>query len=233
MRPGCGSMTGYRFIIVDDHPLFRGALSQALADAFADAEVLQAGSLDELIQLLATAGEIDLILLDLTMPGVHGVSGLLYLRAQHPEVPVVIVSASDDASTIRQCLDCGASGFVPKSQPVEAMRDAGVEIDLLVASGGSASNRRWRQIHADVLGIPVAIPAQRDGVLLGSAMLAARATGLHSSLKTAMGQMNNIAHVATPDAAAGPFHDAKYAVYRRMIEDQRAYAEMMRAHSAA
>jgi DNA-binding NarL/FixJ family response regulator len=99
-------------------------LSQALGDAFADAEVLQAGSLDELTQLLATAGEIDLILLDLTMPGVHGVSGLLYLRAQHPEVPVVIVSASDDASTIRQCLDCGASGFIPKSQPVEAMRDA-------------------------------------------------------------------------------------------------------------
>ena len=124
MRPGCGSMTGYRFIIVDDHPLFRGALSQALGDAFAGAEVLQAGSLDELTQLLATAGEIDLILLDLTMPGVHGVSGLLYLRAQHPEVPVVIVSASDDPSTIRQCLDCGASGFVPKSQPVEAMRDA-------------------------------------------------------------------------------------------------------------
>jgi DNA-binding NarL/FixJ family response regulator len=117
-------MTGYRFIIVDDHPLFRGALSQALSDAFADAEVLQAGSLDELTQRLATAGEIDLILLDLTMPGVHGVSGLLYLRAEHPEVPVVIVSASDDPGTIRQCLDCGASGFIPKSQPVEAMRDA-------------------------------------------------------------------------------------------------------------
>jgi DNA-binding NarL/FixJ family response regulator len=117
-------MTGCRFIIVDDHPLFRGALSQALGDAFADAEVLQAGSLDELTQLLATAGEIDLVLLDLTMPGVHGVSGLLYLRAEHPEVPVVIVSASDDPSTIRQCLDCGASGFIPKSQPVEAMRDA-------------------------------------------------------------------------------------------------------------
>ncbi len=117
-------MTGYRFIIVDDHPLFRGALGQALGDSFADAEVLEAGSLDELTQLLATAAEIDLILLDLTMPGVHGVSGLLYLRAQHPEVPVVIVSASDDPSTIRRCLDCNASGFIPKSQPVEAMRDA-------------------------------------------------------------------------------------------------------------
>jgi DNA-binding NarL/FixJ family response regulator len=70
-------MSDYRFIIVDDHPLFRGALSQALRDAFDKAEVLEAGSLDELIERLAAAGETDLILLDLTMPGVHGVSGLL------------------------------------------------------------------------------------------------------------------------------------------------------------
>jgi DNA-binding NarL/FixJ family response regulator len=117
-------MSGYRFIIVDDHPLFRGALSQALGDAFAKAEVLEAGSLDELTDQLANAGEVDLILLDLAMPGVHGVSGLLYLRAQHPEIPVAVVSASDDPSTIRQCLDCGASGFIPKSQPVDRIRDA-------------------------------------------------------------------------------------------------------------
>ena len=117
-------MSGYRFIIVDDHPLFRGALSQALGNAFPGALMLEAGSLDELTEQLATAGEIDLILLDLSMPGVHGLSGLLYLRAQHPEVPVAIVSASDDPATIRQCIDCGASGFIPKSQPVEGIRDA-------------------------------------------------------------------------------------------------------------
>jgi DNA-binding NarL/FixJ family response regulator len=117
-------MADHRFIIVDDHPLFRGALGQALRSAFASAEVLEAGSLDQLTERLEEAGEIDLILLDLSMPGVHGVSGLLYLRAQHPEVPVVIVSASDDLGTIRQCLDCGASGFIPKSQPVERIREA-------------------------------------------------------------------------------------------------------------
>jgi DNA-binding NarL/FixJ family response regulator len=117
-------MADYRFIIVDDHPLFRGALSQALSASFENAEILEAGSLDEVTERLAATTDIDLILLDLTMPGVHGVSGLIYLRAQHPEVPVVIVSASDDAATIRQCLDCGASGFIPKSQPVEAIRDA-------------------------------------------------------------------------------------------------------------
>ena len=111
---------------------------------------------------------------------------------------------------------------------IETMRDAAIGIDLLVVSGGSASNARWRQIHADVLGIPVAVPAQRDGVLLGAAMLAARATGLHASLATAMLQMNQIAHIAKPDTTTRAFHDAKYAVYRRMLEDQHAYAEMMR-----
>lgn len=114
----------HRFIIVDDHPLFRGALSQALGAAFTQAQILEAGSLDELTDRLAAAGDVDLILLDLTMPGVHGVSGLLYLRAQHPTIPVVIVSASDDPGTIRHCLDCGASGFIPKSQPVEKIREA-------------------------------------------------------------------------------------------------------------
>ncbi len=117
-------MAAYKFIIVDDHPLFRGALSQALQASFENAHVQEAGSLDELTDRLAAGGEIDLILLDLTMPGVHGVSGLLYLRAQHPEVPVAIVSASDDPGTIRHCLDCGASGFIPKSQPVERIREA-------------------------------------------------------------------------------------------------------------
>src|SRR5262249_60410782 len=117
-------MAAFKFIIVDDHPLFRGALSQALQGSCENAQVQEAGALDELADRLAAGGEIDLVLLDLTMPGVHGVSGLLYLRAQHPEVPVAIVSASDDAGTIRHCLDCGASGFIPKSQPVARIREA-------------------------------------------------------------------------------------------------------------
>jgi DNA-binding NarL/FixJ family response regulator len=117
-------MTAQRFIIVDDHPLFRDALRQALLACFSGAEVLEAGSLDGLIERLTRVGETDLILLDLTMPGVQGISGLLYLRAQHPEVPVAIVSARDDPDTIRQCIDCGASGFIPKSLAVEQIRGA-------------------------------------------------------------------------------------------------------------
>ena len=117
-------MLTYRIVIVDDHPLFRGALNQALSAAFDSSEIVETGSLDELTGKLAGGLEVDLILLDLNMPGVQGISGLVFLRGQYPEIPVVIVSASDDPATIRRCMDCGASGFVPKSEPVDRIRQA-------------------------------------------------------------------------------------------------------------
>jgi DNA-binding NarL/FixJ family response regulator len=117
-------MSAVKIIIVDDHPLFRGALSQALSASFTDADIGEAGSLDELTQRLETDKDVDLVLLDLSMPGVQGLSGLLFLRAQHPEIPVVVVSANEDPTTIRRCIEFGASGFVPKSEPVENIRNA-------------------------------------------------------------------------------------------------------------
>ncbi len=117
-------MPSHRIVIVDDHPLFRGALSQAINAAFQNAQIVECGSLEELVTKLEAYADTDLILLDLSMPGVRGLSGLLYLRTQHPGVPVVIVSATDDVGTIRRCIDFGASGFVPKSEPVDHIRAA-------------------------------------------------------------------------------------------------------------
>src|SRR5215469_5463873 len=113
-----------RLIIADDHPLFRGALREAVSGLFEEVEIAEAGSFDDVAKLLERGGEVDLILLDLTMPGVRGFSGLMYLRAQYPSVPVVIVSANDEPAVIRRCMDFGASGFIPKTLGVEAMRDA-------------------------------------------------------------------------------------------------------------
>ena len=113
-----------RLVIADDHPLFRGALRQAVAGVLASARIDEAGSFEDLTGLLEQDSEVDLILLDLTMPGISGFSGLIYLRAQYPAVPVVIVSASDDVGTIRRSLDFGASGFIPKRFGVDTLRDA-------------------------------------------------------------------------------------------------------------
>ena len=114
----------YRLIIADDHPLFRGALREAVAGLFEHVEIGEAGSFDDVAKLLERGGEVDLILLDLTMPGVRGFSGLMYLRAQYPSVPIVVVSANDDPAVIRRCMDFGSSGFIPKTLGIEEMRNA-------------------------------------------------------------------------------------------------------------
>src|SRR6516225_7419029 len=113
-----------RLVIADDHPLFRGALREAVSGLFKDVDIAEAGSFDDVAKLLDEGGEVDLILLDLTMPGVRGFSGLMYLRAQYPSVPIIVVSANDDPAVIRRCMDFGASGFIPKTLGIEAMRGA-------------------------------------------------------------------------------------------------------------
>ena len=106
-------------IIADDHPLFRGALRQTLETIFDQIAIHEAGTLEEVGEKLEQFEDMDLVLLDLSMPGVRGFSGLLYLRAQYPAIPVVIVSASEDVPTIRRCMEFGASGFIPKSLPID------------------------------------------------------------------------------------------------------------------
>jgi DNA-binding NarL/FixJ family response regulator len=111
-------------VIADDHPLFRDALRQAIAGVLPAAKIDETGSFEELTALLERDAEVDLILLDLSMPGISGFSGLIYLRAQYPAIPVVVVSASDDVATIRRSVDFGASGFIPKRFGVDTLRDA-------------------------------------------------------------------------------------------------------------
>jgi DNA-binding NarL/FixJ family response regulator len=113
-----------RLVIADDHPLFRGALREAVSGLLEKADIAEAGSFEDITKLLERGAEIDLILLDLSMPGVRGFSGLMYLRTQYPSVPIIVVSASDDPAVIRRCMDFGASGFIPKTLGIETMRGA-------------------------------------------------------------------------------------------------------------
>ncbi len=123
-RGGAFAMVQHKIIIADDHPLFRGALRQALESRFGDDDISEAGSLDEIIAIVDNEPEVDLVLLDLEMPGVNGYSGLMYLRAQYPNIPVAIVSATETPVVIRRCIDFGASGFIPKSVGAETIRNA-------------------------------------------------------------------------------------------------------------
>ena len=116
--------TGYKFVIADDHPLFRGALKQALAGLSNVATILEAGDFDSAKTIVAGNDDIDLVLLDLTMPGAAGLSGLVSLRGINAAVPLVVVSAHDDPETIRRSLELGASGFISKSASMEEIRGA-------------------------------------------------------------------------------------------------------------
>lgn len=117
-------MGATRILIVDDHPLFREALKQALAGGVENVAILQSGSLDAARALLDADDNLDLILLDLRMPGVHGLSGLIYLRTQYPNIPVAIVTAAEDHGLVRKALNLGASGFIPKTSGIETIIDA-------------------------------------------------------------------------------------------------------------
>ncbi len=109
-------------LIADDHPLFRDALKQAIDSLTFPCTTHMAGALDEAQAILSETPETDLVLLDLTMPGASGFSGLALLRSEHPAVPVVVISANEDPTTVRRCLDLGASGFMPKSSSMDAIR---------------------------------------------------------------------------------------------------------------
>lgn len=104
-----------RFLIIDDHPLFREALHSAVRMAYPDVDTVEARSIAEAMTLLAEAKPFDLALLDLNMPDVNGFEGLLQLRTRHPRLPVVIVSGHEEPKIISEALSYGAAGFIPKS----------------------------------------------------------------------------------------------------------------------
>lgn len=110
-------------IIADDHPLFRGALKQALTGMAGSPDIVEAGDFEAARAAAGSNPNADLLLLDLAMPGVSGLSGLISLRAEFQSLPVVVVSASDDPATIRRALDLGASGFISKSASIDDIRE--------------------------------------------------------------------------------------------------------------
>jgi DNA-binding NarL/FixJ family response regulator len=111
-------------LIADDHPFFRAALQQAARDALGDVELFEAGSLETVLTTLDAQPQVDLVLLDLHMPGNHGLAGLAAVRAQYPGVAVIVVSANDDPRVVRRALDHGAAGYLPKSAGLDDLRDA-------------------------------------------------------------------------------------------------------------
>ena len=117
-----------KFIVADDHPLFRAALKQALQSGNGRVKIEEADTMEATMACVAEHPDADLVLLDLHMPGAHGFSGLIQLRSQVPDMPVAVVSGSEDASVVRRAIDYGVSGFIPKSAPLDTIVEAVADI---------------------------------------------------------------------------------------------------------
>jgi DNA-binding NarL/FixJ family response regulator len=113
-----------RVLIADDHPLMVGGLRQAVLAAAPEAEIAVAHDFDSMVAALDASPDTDLVLLDLTMPGVRGFSGLLFLRSERPSTPVIVVSGNEERAVIRHCMEFGAAGFIPKTNSLDTMRAA-------------------------------------------------------------------------------------------------------------
>jgi len=102
-------------LIVDDHPLFRHALIQAVRYSLPQAQISETAAVNEFYERLENGPEPDLVLLDLNLPGASGFSALVHVRAQYPALPIIVVSAHEDASIIQRAIAHGAMGYIPKS----------------------------------------------------------------------------------------------------------------------
>ena len=124
MNSDASAVLPERLVVVDDHPLFREALSGSIKSRLPDCEVDAVASFDRLQRLLSDRADIDLVLLDLHLPDSHGLSGLAWLRGNYPAVPVILISAHDEPDVIRRALADGAAGFLSKSAESDVIIEA-------------------------------------------------------------------------------------------------------------
>lgn len=130
--------TSVKVLIADDHPLFRDALRRAVEHILPDAEVLESDSIAKLQLQVEHEGDADLLLLDLHMPGASGFSGLVHMRAHHPQLPVIVISGNEDPGVMQRAIGHGASAYIPKSSSSTDMASAIAAVldgDLWLPSG--------------------------------------------------------------------------------------------------
>ena len=137
----------YHVIIVDDHPLYRAALTAAVSGACPEGQFQEADSVEAMFDRLERNPGADLLLLDLNLPGAHGFSALAYVRGSYPQLPVIVVSAMDDFATVHQALAFGAQGFLSKSADAASIREC-VEA---VLRGEVVAPRNYRAVSAQAL----------------------------------------------------------------------------------
>src|ERR1700688_4509564 len=121
---GKNAVNSPTIIVAEDHPMFRAALVLTVRRLMPEAQLMEVASHEGLEKALARCGDVRLFLLDLRMPGAHGLSSLVFLRGEYPDVSVAIISGGAYAETIGRARQLGASAFIPKSAPIDTIAQA-------------------------------------------------------------------------------------------------------------
>jgi DNA-binding NarL/FixJ family response regulator len=103
-----------KILVIDDHPLIREGLANVLRGLDGDLTVLEAEAADEGMEIVRRESDLTMVLLDLVLPGVQGLSLLQEVRTERPDVPVCVLSGTDSPQTVREAIDAGAMGFISK-----------------------------------------------------------------------------------------------------------------------
>lgn len=117
-------MTEASVIIADDHPLFRTALKQAIVECIPETAILEAESFSELLQKIELNNGLEIVFLDLHMPGNDGFTGLTQLQNHYPDLVVIMVSSDDNHESMQKAINFGAAAFIPKSANLATIGDA-------------------------------------------------------------------------------------------------------------
>jgi DNA-binding NarL/FixJ family response regulator len=145
-----------RILIVDDHPLYRDGLRSAVRSFAPDADIYEATSIEGAVDVIAAHESFDLVLLDLSLPGTTGFSGVLRVRAAYPKLPVMIVSGHEEPALVREALSLGVAGYAPKSTPRKELARAIQEVlagsvYVPAAYAGKANERAAETSESDIL----------------------------------------------------------------------------------
>lgn len=158
---------GIQLLLADDHALFRDGFSLLLKQLEPDVCVIEVGCFADALAYASSGLDIDIALLDLNMPGMEGASGVIRFREQASDVPVVVISSSEDGADIKHLLDAGAAGYIPKSSSSQVML---VALHLVLAGGVYVPVNVLRDSASPAL----ISPRSSDGISRGGVQLTDR-----------------------------------------------------------
>ena len=168
-RPAVTILRVMKILVVDDHPLYRSGVVYTLQNTGMAVDVVECASLDAAFQRLDQGLVPDLMILDLQMPGYQGLDSVRTVRHRRPEVPVLVLSGNEDPAIVRECIELGAFGFLPKSAPADQFNAAlarvtGAQQDAWGRLGAHLTERQRQVLLGIVQGKPNKVIARDLGL---------------------------------------------------------------------